>query len=232
HCKVKNQAVKQLINILPDTKPDEAQSVLLMEGGMQHVFFGIMSMGSNEIQQASFYSCSKQEEEVLLYQLFEKHPGLKSSFYQVIIAFQVAQNVLIPEQFYQEHSTKTLLEILHGHTNNNKVISEKVEGFDFYNVYQAPQANFDWWNRQYSNAKYFHSYTAGIRNILLLPDETPQLVVDFKPFHITVYAVKHNQLQLVQIFPYESPADVVYYLARICFQLGILHQDVKIIVEG
>ena len=232
HCKFKNQPVNQLINILSNNSPDEAQSVLLMEVGIQHVFFGIMSMGSNEIQQAAFYSCSKQEEDVLLYQVFEKHPELKSSFYQVIIAFQVAQNVLIPEQFYQENSTQTLLEILHGQTNNTKVISEQVEGFELYNVYQAPQVNFNLLNRNYSNAKYFHSYTAGIRNIRLLPDEIPQLIVDFKPSHITVYAIKHNQLQLVQIFPYESPADVVYYLARICFQLGILHQDVKIIVEG
>lgn len=224
--------MNQLINILPNNTPDEAQSVLLMELGKQHVFFGIMSIGSHEIQQAAFYSCNKQEEDILLYQVFEKHPELKYSFYQVIIAFQVAQNVLIPDQFFQEHSTKTLLEVLHGQMNGNKVITEHVEGFDFYNVYQAPQLNFDWLNRHYSNAKYFHSYTAGIRNIHLLPDESPQLVIDFKPSNITVYGIKHNQLQLVQLFPYESPADVVYYLARICFQLGILHQDVKIIVEG
>lgn len=224
--------MNQLLNILPNAGTDAAQSVLLMEAGPQHVFFGVMSMGAKEIQQTAFYSGNQQEEEVLLYQVFEKHPELKTSFYQVIIAFQVARNILIPEKFYQEQSTHALLEVLHGQSNNHKVISEKVEGFDFYNVYQAPQHIYDWMNRYYSNAKYYHGYTVGIRNIQLQPDETPQLIVDFKPLQITVYAVKHNLLQLVQMFPYESPTDVVYYLARICFQLGILQQEVKIIIEG
>ena len=224
--------MNQLLNIQPDAQADAAQSVLLMEVGPQHVFFGVMGMGNNEIQQVAFYSGNQQEEEVLLYQVFEKHPELKNSFYQVIIAWQVAQNILIPEKFYQEQSTNTLLEVLHGQTNNHKVISEKVEGFDFYNVYQAPQHMYDWMNRHYSHAKYLHGFTAGIRNIHFPPDETPQLIVDFKPSQITVYAIKHNQLQLVQMFPYESPADLVFYLARICFQLGILQQEVKIIIEG
>ena len=119
--------MNQLLNIQPVAKADAAQSVLLMEVGPQHVFFGVMGMGNNEIQQVAFYSGNQQEEEVLLYQVFEKHPELKNSFYQVIIAWQVAQNILIPEKFYQEQSTNTLLEVLHGQTNNHKVISEKVE---------------------------------------------------------------------------------------------------------
>lgn len=224
--------MNQLLNIQLGAQADAAQSVLLMEAGPQHVFFGIMSMGNKEIQQASFYSCNQQEEEVILHQVFEKHPELKASFYQVIIGFQFAQNVLIPEKFYQEESTHTLLEVLHGKSNNHKVISEQVEGFDFYNAYQAPQHVYNWMNRHYSHAKYFHGYTAGIRNIRSQPDESPQLIVDFKPSQITVYALKHNQLQMVQMFPYESPSDVVYYLARICFQLGIMQQEVKVIIEG
>ena len=224
--------MNQLLNIIPVAKPDAAQSVLLMEVGPQHIFYGIMGMGNNEIQQAAFYSGSPQEEENLLYQVFEKHPELNTSFYQVIIALHVAQNVLIPEKFYQENSTSTLLEVLHGQASNHKVISEKVEGFDIYNVYQAPQYMYDYMNRHYSHAKYLHGYTAGIRNIHFPPDVTPQLIVDFKPSQITVYAVKHNQLQLVQMFPYESPADVIFYLAKICFQLGILQHEVKIIIEG
>jgi hypothetical protein len=225
--------VNQLLYLDGKIEIDVSQSVLMIELGNHHIFYGIMNMADKQLVKAGFYTGSnQQDDEALLNQVFEKHSELQDSFFQVIASFSVPRQLLIPEKFYQEHSTTILLDFFHGQQAEGKLISEKVEGHEFANVYFAPQYGYDWINRHFSNSKFFHTYNTGIRNIDFDDEAVAQLVVDFKPYHITVYVIKYKQLQLAQMFPYESPEDVVYYLAKICFQFGIQQNEVLIKVEG
>lgn len=222
-----------MLNIDGKTNGVASQSVLMMEIGSHHIFYGILNKADQQLVKAAFYTGShQQDEEVLLQQVVDKHTDLQDNYFQVICSFSIPRQLLVPEKFYQDQSAQTLLDLLHGAPSDGKLIIEKVDGYDFHNIYQVPLYAYDWVQRQYSNAKFFHTYTTGVRSLNLDDEAASQVVIDFKPYHFTVYVIKLKQLQLVQMFPYEAPADVVFYLAKICFQFGLRQDEVKVKVEG
>jgi hypothetical protein len=62
--------------------------------------------------------------------------------------------------------------------------------------------------------------------------EEGNMYVDFRPDDFTVLLVKSSRLLLAQTYTYSTPEDVVYYLLKICAQLGLSQQELQLQVSG
>ncbi len=224
--------MKQLLQVNTNGVLDGSQSILLVEVGERHFYFGILSQASKELQQAGFYSLEERDEELLPEKIFEKHPELQGSFYQIIICYHFSQSLLVPDKYYKYEKTQTLLDNMYGLQKKSVIISEALPEWQLYNIYQVPQSIHELMSTNFSGGKFWHVYSVGLKNISLLTEEPTQIMVDFKPEELTVIVVKDGVLLLAQIFTYETPEDVVYYLLKICNELAISQKLVKIILGG
>ena len=63
-------------------------------------------------------------------------------------------------------------------------------------------------------------------------EKQSSILIDFNADEFSVIVFKDELLQLAQTFVYSSPEDVLYYLLKICGQLDLRQQEVKIILSG
>ena len=58
------------------------------------------------------------------------------------------------------------------------------------------------------------------------------LLINFRNEDFTVLGSNNNKLLLSQTFQYSTPADVIYYLLKICQQFNLSQQEVHLGISG
>lgn len=220
------------MQIKPAPVIDPSQSILLMETGEDHLFFGTMNQANRQIEQAWFYKQDSASEEDLAENIFLKHPFLQGSFYQAIISYNYPQSLFVPADFFKQENAATMLENMYGKDGEVMLVTEQIVESEMVNIYHVPANKYEWMNHHFTSAKFWHTYSVGIKNLLMLPGESSQLIIRFSPQKIIFSAFKNNTVQLVQSYDYETPDDVLFHALKITSLLGILQQEVRVTLEG
>lgn len=228
----KRNILKQILHIGSESIVDASQSVLLLETGKNHLYFGIMSQANREFEQAGFYKSEESDEEDLLPMVLEKNHVLYGSFYQTLVSYYFPQSLLVPDKYYKYEDAPLLLNNMYGMLADSVVISESIIEWQLYNIYHVPHAIHEAMTQHYSSGKYWHVYSIVLKNLILQSGESPQLFIDFKSHAFTGLLIKHNIFQFAQIFCYQTPEDVLYYLLKICNQFSVSTQEVRIVIGG
>ncbi|RYY88190.1 MAG: DUF3822 family protein [Chitinophagaceae bacterium] len=83
----------------------------------------------------------------------------------------------------------------------------------------------------FPDAQYYHAFTPALRSHSGI-DAPTQMQVHFAPRQFRVLAKKDGFLQLAQVYRYETPLDVVYYLLRIAGETGLPGRDTPLVLSG
>src|SRR5678816_4790472 len=59
-----------------------------------------------------------------------------------------------------------------------------------------------------------------------------KLIIDFKTDSFSVVVLKHNSILLAQIFAYSKPADILYWLLKICKEFSLPQNEVTLLISG
>ncbi len=207
------------------TKP-----VLSIRLGTKHCCFSITEHGTDELHQLAYYF-DEEVNEPFLTDLFAKRPELNGSFYQVLVCYDHPESSLIPVKFFNPEHTGALLNTLYGVNAGSSVITEAIEQEQLFNVYAIPKELHERMNRKFGAGKYWHQSTLDMKNLDNL-DAGGKLLIDFRREDFTVLAASPAKLLLTRSYLYSTPADVIYYLLRICTEFGLSQKDVKIELSG
>jgi hypothetical protein len=221
--------VKQIFNIITEAGQDAQQKVLLIRTGERHFSFGIMNHGNHELIQLTWYSIEDGDRE--LQEIYAKHPELCHSFYRTLIAFDHPASLLIPYSTYKQIGSRGALETMYGVNGKHNIIDEAVPSWQLYNVYAVPVAVRDWIGSHFPSASYQHNYSIAIRQ-LNATDFDGSFLVDFRVNDFTVIASKANKLFIAQTFSYTTPADVIYYLLKICKEFSFSQDSIRLCISG
>ena len=76
-----------------------------------------------------------------------------------------------------------------------------------------------------------HAYTPSLKvfNGFSAPS---QIDVYFGIRHFRVLVKKDNHIQLAQTYSYKNPLDVVYYLLKICYEVGLEQTEISVVLSG
>lgn len=226
--------MKQLFQITPDSLPDTSQYDLYFVIAETHCYFGLVEHSSGQLQQLYYYISENDND--ILQSVFEKHPELNHSFHNVKVCYHYPQALLTPVHLHQNENSGTMLETLFGPASGGAeetvIISENISEWQINNSYAVPQKVHNKLSRQFSDGKFCHEYSVLLKNMLTETGSGDSLIIDFIPNQITVFAVKNSRLQLAQKFFYDAPADVIYFLVKICEQFSFNRQLVKILLSG
>jgi len=222
--------LKQLFNISTNNEAEIIQPVLAIRIGEHHFSFAITNATASQLYQLVYYS-SDEINTGLLNEIFSAHAELNNSFFQVLICYDYANSIIVPSIHYNFNNAGLLLSTIHGNAVNNRIVSESVAGWQIHNVYAIPEEVHEWINRKFPSGKTGHNYSLGIRNIKDA-DVPGYISLDILTNELCVVASKENKLLLAQSFSYSTPADVVFYLLKVCQQFNLSQQDVKLFISG
>ena len=207
-----------------------SQANLLMEIGETHFCFAITDHMDQMMVRSVYYAAEEMDRDDLLKKVLQIHPELKQPFRQTVIGYYMRENILIPSKLYHFEETKKLLQSLY-EKEQNTTISESVSEWQLYNAYNVPVSLHELLTRNFATGNFWHVYSVILKNRIDQHDGG-KLIIDFKTDSFSIVVLKNNSLLLAQIFAYSQPADILYWLLKICKEFSLSQNEVKLLISG
>ena len=222
--------MNQVFNISSQERPDADSRILAVRLGQHHFGFAISNGNADQLFQLTWYMMDETGHHELD-DIYLNHPELRDSFSRVVIGYDHPHSILVPPGPYTENDPGRMLETMYGVNGLHTVLTENITEWQLQNVYAVPADVQDWMMRHFSSAKYRHNYSVGIKQIDTSEQEG-SLLIDFRSADFTLVASKAGRLLLAQTFSYATPADVIYYLLKICRELSFSQQTAILALSG
>ncbi|MEP6746236.1 MAG: DUF3822 family protein [Bacteroidota bacterium] len=202
----------------------------------QHIFSYAVISQEKKLVQLRFYEMDARYNHELAEELegiIHTDEIIKTAVDKKTFVYNFSESQLVPEQYFNTDGSKDLIELLHGDLNTGITLSEKVQGGEYYNIYQVPAEIHNLFQQNFGDSKYWHYYSLWPAAEQQQEDRPASyLSVLFYPNRILASVVKDNQLHLLQSYSYEAAEDVAYYLLNVCRQLQLPPENVPVILSG
>ncbi len=196
--------------------------------GERHCSFAITDRQGKDLYSLGYYTAVEMNAECLG-SIFLNHAELGKNFYAVQVGFDHAQSVLVPVQFFHAEDAENVFNTMHGKQEGLVILSESVKEWQLHNVYAVKKELFEWLKRRFPSASFYHNYSVRIK---LPAGDADRILVDMQTDEFSVIAVKANKLIVAQTYSYSSPADILYYLLKICEQFGLSQRETELCIAG
>jgi len=224
------QAMKPVFKIGNSGDLNASEANLLMEIGETHCCFAVTDHAAKMMIQSVYYAAEEHDRDEMLKKVLLAHPELKRSFRQTVIGYYMRENILIPSNLYHFEETKKLLQALY-EKDQNTTISESVSEWQLYNTYNVPVSLHELLSRNFATGNFWHVYSIVLKN-RIDPPEGGKLIIDFKTDSFSIVVIKHHSILLAQIFAYSKPADILYWLLKICKEFSLSQSQIKLLISG
>ena len=152
----------------------------------------------------------------------------ETKFASVVIGTAFPQALLFPTKYFKrDYSALNVIYDLPAQA----YFYDSIEEWQMVNAYAVPEAVYDVITDVFPKARFMHCYTPAIKTYNGFVADN-QLSVHFTGPYFRVLLKKDMAVHLVQTYTYQSPADVVYYLLKICCEFGLSQPEVYLILSG
>jgi uncharacterized protein DUF3822 len=138
--------------------------------------------------------------------------------------------VLVPSQYHNENSGKSLVGTIYGSRNGLSVIAEDVKQWQLHNVYAVPAEIKEWMDRVFPGYHRVHHYTMVLE--MMPTDSSDHLLIDFTPGEFSFIVLKENKILIAQTLAYTTPEDILYYLLKTCNQFSLSRGEIQLFISG
>ncbi|GAB4091980.1 DUF3822 family protein [Flaviaesturariibacter terrae] len=146
---------------------------------------------------------------------------------RVVFCSAFPEAVLLPQRWAggAQEVLPTLFPVL------GQVQQDRLAEWQLTTAYAFPPALDAALRAGFPGAEYYHAFTPALKCGSGI-DAATQLQVHFAPKQFRVLAKRDGFLQLAQVYRYDSPLDVVYYLLRIAAETGLPGRDTPLVLSG
>lgn len=222
--------MKEVFSIYRDNVEHSGTETLSVCMGNHHLGWAVTGQDGQVLQQLGWWG-QGDTEEAGLQTIIQSSPVLNRRYAATRLRFDALWCTLIPAALYTEKDAVAYLHALYGHTGSSHIETEYIASWQLYLVYAVPQAVWDWAKTHYPEASIRHSYSLALGRIESTAFEGA-LAVDIRSNEFSVIASRGNKLLLAQTYQYETPADVLYYLLKICQQFSLSQEQVRLSLTG
>jgi Protein of unknown function (DUF3822) len=219
----------QLFHI-ENTPGPSSQQVLSLRIGEKHACFSVTDKTGITLYQVSYFETAGWDDGELAALLIHS-PVLKSTFFEVLVAYDFPQSIQMPLAKYRQDEGAELLHQLFGNNASTVTITETIPAWQLNTVFTVPALVRDWVSNHFPSARCWHQHTIGIKSIIA-DHENGSLLVDFRKEDFTVVAVRQSQFLLAQTYSYSIPEDVLFYLLKIVQQFSLSPEATTIYLSG
>lgn len=161
--------------------------------------------------------------------ILQANDVLNAPFAKIITAFDYSTSTLLPVDFNTGDNTPLLY--LNNAGQQDHFIHEVVTEWELANIYAVPYELLNWVLTHFPSSKFWHAQSIQLKNAAKgMADGCMDLNVRDKNFSVTV--TKQDQLLLAQTYHYNAPADVLFYLLKICETFQLQQETVRLNISG
>jgi hypothetical protein len=222
--------MKPVFKIGRSEEMNASQANLLMEIGETHCCFAVTDHVDQMMMHSVYYAAEENDRDDMLKNVLQAHPELKRPFRQTVIGYYMRENIMIPSKLYHFEETKKLLHALF-EKQQNTTISESVSEWQLYNAYNVPVSLHELLSRSFATGNFWHVYSVILKN-KIQQYEGGALIIDFKTDSFSTVVIKNNTVLLAQIFAYSKPADILYWLLKICKEFSLSQNEIRLVISG
>lgn len=220
--------MKEQFSISINNSVDPQDSYLSLQVGNDYFSFCIYDPEEKKLLQLKRYSF-KTISTGILDQIIENNAVLQGSFEKIITELDFGFNTLLPAD--RTPADAMPLMYLEGADQQDHVITELMEEKGIANIYTVPPDILTWMVHHFPSSGYLHAYSVKIKAVTEFPGDG-LLRVDFLESRFTVIAFKGESLLLAKSYRYTSPADVSFYLLKMCEVFAFSQEQVLLQVSG
>ncbi|MCH5598146.1 DUF3822 family protein [Niabella ginsengisoli] len=220
--------MQEQFNISTQEEVVPQETHLAIQVGGNYMSFCIYSPDEKRLLQLKRYGLKSLSTENLD-EIIARNLMLQGSFERIVTALDFGFNTLLPAEM-DDADTTALMYLEHADQQDH-VITERIPKRDITNIYTVPPNVLTWMVGNFPSSAYLHAHTVQIASVTNAP-ETGLLKVNFSESMFTVVAFKNDTILLAKTYQYKSPADVVFYLLKICEVFGFVQQQVALQLSG
>ena len=159
------------------------------------------------------------------------YPFLNKYYSSVTVVYRVNETVLLPNDNYEAASNEIVLNTLFGEDDKVIIKNDFVASDGLNVVYRIPSIVYNTLHRSYINAVVKHYYSLELQALGKTAYEDVILVNFFgNQFGVTV--IKSDKLQLMQMYNYTKPEDVLFYLLTIAKEFDCNREEIILLIGG
>lgn len=143
---------------------------------------------------------------------------------KIFFAFAFPEQVIVPRRYKDIDFVQDLYE-------TKEVMNDHVAEWQLTNQYSIPEEIRVAVTEQFTNAECYHVNSAVLKDFTG-HDASEQLIVNISPKDFRVVVKKAGKLQLAQVYHYEAPLDVVYYLLKVVTEFRLNASEVLVVLSG
>ncbi len=221
--------MKKVFDIKSPSHPDSG--MLVMRVSSRHLAFALTNESASRLDELGYYILQEPLDENGLMKIYQQEDVLRKTYSQARIAFDYPFSTLVPEEYASVFPDNNNFQLQFGiqgrmHGESDLLTSQRLQ-----NHYSLPFAVWDWMQSHFSQAKCMHGYSADLCR-LEPTDFEGAISLDFRADEFSLLASRAQQLLLAQTFPYENPADVLYYLLKVAGEFGLSQRDLRLSCSG
>lgn len=205
-------------------------ALLSLRFGDQHAAVALTSRDGSQLHRLEYFQVH-QWTKAATEELFAQLVPDAAAPVTAEIVFDMGSLSLLPIAGYDETRLQALHQTLYPFAGPAVFRTESIAAWQLYVGYPVPI----WLHRSIET----HFSKCRVRHSLRLALETSgqsdqhgKLLVDIGIASFRVVLLRNNRLQLFQNFSYTTPADVLYYLLKICQEQALQQQEVSLVLTG
>ena len=232
-----NNMLKATFDIIPETvRPEDLQnSLLLMEVGEKVFSYVLYNKQQQRFMGLRQYNLDFMPGKPVMEALQEILAGdqiLQNHYREAFVIYHYTDSNLLPEKFFHIELNKPVTELVFGNAHKGLLLSEKIPGWNVYNIYRIPREAHALMQQKFAAGKYWHYYTIMLSGIEKETSGEGVIKVIVASDRIVAAVFKNNALQLLQTYTYDTPDDVSWQLLDICKQFDFDNQQVLLKISG
>jgi hypothetical protein len=229
---------KATFDIVPESTDTEElrNSRLLIEVGekvFSYVFYNKEQQHFLGLRQYNMdFSPGKTMLESLL-EIIAADELLQTSYREAFVIYNYTDSSLLPARLFNIDLNQPATELVYGNARKGLLLSEKVNGWDMYNIYRVPREIHALLQQKFAAGNYWHYYTLLLSDGQIQANDDSHIIkLVMSTDHFLVAIFRDKSLRLLQSYAYQTPDDVSYYLLSICNRFQIVQEKATVIVSG
>lgn len=204
--------------------------ILAMQAGQHHFSYGITNRSGDELLRLNYFTV-KEWGESAIRQLLAELPPLVSGIHGAELTYESGEFSLIPVAGFQDDKLLMSYNIIHPFSKNLVFKKDSLAEWQLYIGYTIPALLVNALQTQYPDLRVRHFLKLALQQAGQSGMQG-KLLVNFRPHYFFAVLLRNNRLQFAQEFHYDTPADVLYYLLKLCDDQLVSPSEIKVELTG
>ncbi|MFT3903526.1 MAG: DUF3822 family protein [Niabella sp.] len=202
--------------------------VLAVQLGSGYFGYAVTDSTGNQLVELGWYNLKDtgtQSLDVIL----QSCEAFRYAYDRIVTAFNFDTYFLIPEAYNTGDSSSLMY--LNGASQQDHIMYDNIHGSELSLVYTVPYSLLNWCIQNLPGTEYWHLQTIRLQRAGKdAADGIIRLQVGAGFFNVAV--AKGGQWLLSHSYPYYAPADVLFYVLKICETFGLGQETVQLELCG